>query len=49
MVQLACLSVAGGWQTCVKDTDITLGPVFNKLPDLWKWQWENLFKPQEQG
>jgi hypothetical protein len=42
MVEVRCLSVLGGWQTCVGQTDITFGPVFNNITDLWNWQKENL-------
>ena len=32
----------GGWQTAVKGTQITMGPVFNNLNELWDWQSNNL-------
>ena len=47
MIQIACVSVLGGWQTVVAQTEIHFGPVFNRLEDLWDWQRENLFQPQE--
>ena len=47
MVELGCLSVVGGWQTCVLGTDITFGPVFNRVNDLWAWQRVNLFVAKE--
>ena len=36
-----CLSVVGGWQTKTPEGE-TIGPVFNKVQDLWKWQAANL-------
>ena len=39
---MICLSVLGGWQTM--DNGILIGPVFNKISDLWQWQNENLNK-----
>ena len=44
-----CLSVLGGWQTAIKDTDQILGPVFNKIQDLWNWQKENLYSTTVKG
>ena len=38
MIEIGCLSVPGGWQTCVLGTTITFGPVFNRVNDLWDWQ-----------
>lgn len=35
-----CKSVLGGWQT-EKDGNL-IGPVFNKVTDLWNWQRDNL-------
>jgi hypothetical protein len=32
------LSVLTGWQTAYKDTEECIGPSFNKVTDLWKWQ-----------
>ena len=43
MVEIICLSVAGGWQSAYKDTNETFGPVFRKINDLWHWQRDNLF------
>lgn len=43
MVELCCVSVPGGWQTCVKGTEVAFGPVFNVIGDLWKWQRKNIF------
>ena len=39
-----CLSVAGGWQTINALTDEPIGPVFNRIEDLWQWQRINLYK-----
>ena len=39
---MICLSVLGGWQTM--DNGKLIGPVFNKISDLWQWQNENLNK-----
>lgn len=36
-------SVVGGWQTKVIETQELIGPVFNKITDLWAWQKENLY------
>ena len=44
---ICCLSVAGGWQTAFTDTDVTFGPVFNRVQDLWAWQKTNLYKDAE--
>lgn len=44
MVSIKCLSVLGGWQTCITNTEITFGPVFKKIQDLHAWQRENLWK-----
>jgi hypothetical protein len=40
-IDLACLSVAGGWQCVDNVTGITFGPIFNKIDDLWEWQKQN--------
>ena len=48
-IQLNCASVAGGWQTAIKDTEVTFGPVFNRIQDLWSWQRENIFRVLEQA
>ena len=43
-----CLNVPGGWQTCLltvdydRTIDKLIGPVFNKINDLWDWQKDNL-------
>jgi hypothetical protein len=42
-----CLSVAGGWQTMLSLTGEPIGPVFNKIQDLWAWQRNNLITLQE--
>ncbi len=46
MVQLNCASVPGGWQTAIKGTEVTFGPVFNRIQDLWNWQRANIFQEQ---
>ena len=46
MIQLNCASVAGGWQTAIKGTEVTFGPVFNRIQDLWNWQRANIFQEQ---
>ena len=42
-----CYSVVGGWQTVQLDSDGEpkdfIGPVFNKISDLWAWQRANLY------
>ncbi len=40
---ICCLSVVGGWQTAFEGSEVTFGPVFNKIQDLWAWQSENLY------
>ncbi len=35
-------SVPGGWQTEDEATGRLIGPVFNKVNDLWAWQRANL-------
>ena len=47
-IQLNCTSVAGGWQTAIKDTEVTFGPVFNRIQDLWAWQRANIFQVLQQ-
>jgi len=48
MRKYCCLNVVGGWQTCLMTVDYDhtidklIGPVFNKISDLWDWQKENL-------
>ena len=44
MININCKSVVAGWQTCVEGTDITFGPAFQKIQDLWAWQRANLYK-----
>jgi hypothetical protein len=52
MVEFTCVSVLGGWQTRIRETNLLIGPVFNKTTELWAWQRENLdvfrsmFNPQ---
>ena len=48
MIELNCVSVAGGWQTAIKGTEVLLGPVFNNITDLWMWQKNNIFAQQKQ-
>jgi hypothetical protein len=47
MTSYFCLSVAGGWQTMLSLTGEPIGPVFNKIQDLWAWQRNNLITLQE--
>ena len=47
MIELQCANVPGGWQTCIKNTQVTFGPVFNKIGDLWMWQKNNIFAAQK--
>ena len=35
-----CVSVLGGWQTQINNQTL-VGPVFNKIQDLWEWQVDN--------
>jgi hypothetical protein len=39
-----CISVPGGWQTQSKSNGRLLGPVFNRIQELWQWQRNNLYK-----
>lgn len=39
-----CVSVVGGWQTGLKNSNITFGPVFRNTNELWAWQKDNLYK-----
>lgn len=41
MVELSCVSVAGGWQSHDEISGLNFGPVFNRVNDLWAWQKEN--------
>ena len=41
--EINCVSTVGGWQTAFKDTNITFGPSFHKIQDLWDWQRENIY------
>lgn len=41
--EINCVSTVGGWQSAFKDTDITFGPSFHKIQDLWAWQRDNLY------
>lgn len=47
MINIICANVAGGWQTEVKGTGYKIGPVFNSITDLWKWQKINLFNMEK--
>ena len=46
-MQYQCRSVVGGWQTVQLgfDGEVSefIGPVFNSITDLWKWQRANLY------
>jgi hypothetical protein len=41
--EINCVSTVSGWQTAFKDTNITFGPSFHKIQDLWDWQRENIY------
>ena len=41
MIDLACKSVAGGWQCIDNKTNNVFGPVFNDIQELWDWQRAN--------
>lgn len=41
---IICVSVCGGWQSGFSQTEITFGPIFNKVQDLWNWQRANLYQ-----
>ncbi len=41
MIDLACKSVAGGWQSMDNVTGNVFGPVYNDIQDLWDWQKNN--------
>jgi hypothetical protein len=46
-MKYACWSVVGGWVTASVDAEGDpvefIGPVFNSITDLWKWQRANLY------
>ena len=46
-MKYACWSVVGGWVTARTDSEGNvaefIGPVFNRITDLWKWQRANLY------
>ena len=46
-MKYACWSVVGGWVTASVNAEGELiefiGPVFNSITDLWKWQRDNLY------
>lgn len=46
-MKYACWSVVGGWVTALVGSDGEpsefIGPVFNSITDLWKWQRANLY------
>ena len=46
-MKYACWSVVGGWVTALVGSDGEpsefIGPVFNSITDLWKWQRDNLY------
>lgn len=48
-MELMSVSVVGGWQTGVKGTGVTFGPVYNSITDLWRWQRDNIFTPLRGG
>jgi len=43
MKKYSCASVLGGWQTQLVASGELIGPVFNKVTDLRKWQADNLY------
>lgn len=48
-MKFGCVSVAGGWQTEITTKDGSrslLGPVYNRVTDLWAWQRLNLYCEQ---
>ena len=47
MIELQCVSVAGGWQSAIKNTQVRFGPVYNRIQDLWVWQRNNIFDAQK--
>ena len=47
MSTYTCFSVPGGWQTLNNSTQRLLGPVFNRIQELWAWQRNNLYKEQK--
>ena len=46
-MKYACWSVVGGWVTASVNAEGEpiefIGPVFNSITDLWKWQRDNLY------
>lgn len=48
-MELMSVSVVGGWQTGIKGTGVTFGPVYNDVCDLWRWQRDNIFTPLRGG
>lgn len=48
-MELMCVSVIGGWQTGIKGTAVLLGPVYNDVCDLWRWQRDNILTPLREG
>lgn len=43
-VTISCQSVPGGWQTLIERSGadrLYIGPVYNKLTELWVWQRKN--------
>ena len=46
-MKYACWSVVGGWVTASVNAEGEpiefIGPVFNSITDLWKWQRANLY------
>ena len=48
-MRFSCVSVPGGWQTEITTKDSSqclIGPVYNRVTDLWAWQRENLYCEQ---
>jgi hypothetical protein len=41
LLKITCQSVPGGWRTCVNES-VLIGPTFNSVNELWKWQKINI-------
>jgi hypothetical protein len=37
-MNIFCMSVEDGWQSCYGLTGETFGPTFRRIQDLWAWQ-----------
>ena len=45
-MDVKCVSVLGGWRTATVDGK-EFGPTFNKIQDLWAWQRNKRFSPDD--